>query len=169
MTEPLTGAEPPYAAPLILRGGTVLGDWIDYNGHMNVAYYTLAFDRAIDQMLEEVLGVGESFVSAARQGPYALQSRVHYLGELLEGAAFDFTCRLVDCDAKRLHLFLELRDGDGAVAATCEQLLMNVDLVARRSVPYPAWAQARMAALCQAHGALDRPDQLGQPLHIRRR
>ena len=26
----------------------VLEDWIDYNGHMNVAYYTLAFDRAID-------------------------------------------------------------------------------------------------------------------------
>ena len=28
---------------------TVEPGWIDYNGHMNVAFYVLAFDRATDQ------------------------------------------------------------------------------------------------------------------------
>ena len=26
---------------------SVREEWIDYNGHMNVAYYTLAFDKAL--------------------------------------------------------------------------------------------------------------------------
>ena len=30
---------------------SVLPDWIDYNGHMNVAYYVLAFDRGVDEFL----------------------------------------------------------------------------------------------------------------------
>ena len=166
---PSTGLEPPYDAPLIVAGERVRPEWIDYNGHMNVAYYTMAFDHAIDRFLEDVLGVGESFVAAERHGPYALQSHVHYLGELLEGETFDFTCRMVDCDAKRMHLFLEMRKADGSVAATCEQLLMNVNLEARRSAAYPDWAQARMAALRAGHKGLEAPAQLGQPLGIRKR
>jgi acyl-CoA thioester hydrolase len=35
-------------APLSLHTGQVLPDWIDYNGHMNLAYYMLAFDHATD-------------------------------------------------------------------------------------------------------------------------
>ena len=30
-------------------------EWIDYNGHMNVAYYTLAFDNSLDDFLETIL------------------------------------------------------------------------------------------------------------------
>ena len=30
-------------------------EWIDYNGHMNVAYYTLAFDNSLDEFLETIL------------------------------------------------------------------------------------------------------------------
>ena len=33
-------------ASLVRHTDTVDPAWIDYNGHMNVAYYVLAFDRA---------------------------------------------------------------------------------------------------------------------------
>ena len=49
-------------------------DWIDYNGHMNVAYYTLAFDKALDDFLETNLKIGPSFVKKEKQGPYSLQA-----------------------------------------------------------------------------------------------
>ena len=39
-------------APLAIHKETVLPEWIDYNGHMNVAFYVLAFDHATDAMLE---------------------------------------------------------------------------------------------------------------------
>jgi len=37
-----------WSSPYKTRNQKVLPEWIDYNGHMNVAYYTLAFDKALD-------------------------------------------------------------------------------------------------------------------------
>ncbi len=168
--EPQDGIDGPYAAPLKIPGETVLSDWIDYNGHMNVTYYLLSFDHAVDRFLGDILGVGEAFTSVAGQGSYALQSNIHYLGELLEGTAFDFSLLLIDCDAKRMHMMVEMNNlNTGTVAATCEQLLMNVDLTTRRSTPYPDWAQARMALMRANHADAPRPPQFAQPLGLRRR
>ena len=47
-----------------------LSDWIDYNGHMNVAYYTLAFDKALDFFFEDVLNIGPSFVEKNKAVSY---------------------------------------------------------------------------------------------------
>ncbi|MEL6679484.1 MAG: thioesterase family protein [Pseudomonadota bacterium] len=167
---PPEGHDGPYEAPIRTASRTVPPEWIDYNGHMNVAYYTMAADQALDRMLEDHLGVGEKHARDARQGPYALQSQMHYLGELLEGASFHARLTLLDHDAKRVHIFLELiADADGSVAATCETLLMNVDLEARRSVPYPDWAQARMARMKADHADVPRSDLIGAVIGIRRR
>lgn len=164
----IEGHNGPYVTPITVRSRLVPPEWIDYNGHMNVAYYVMAMDDAIDVFLDEELGIGEAHTSRTRQGPYALQSHIQYLDELLEGDSFSVTIRMIDYDAKRMHLFVEVLK-DGALAATCEQMLMNVDLKNRRSTPYPNWAQARMATMQQAHEALPRPTQLGAPIGIRRK
>ena len=44
-------------------------EWIDYNGHMNVAYYTLAFDNSLDDFLETILEIGPTFVKKVNEGP----------------------------------------------------------------------------------------------------
>lgn len=163
--------EPTFAAEkLRLSSQTVLPAWIDYNGHMNVSYYTMAFDIAFDELLEDYLGVGLSFVQRSRLGPMSLQMQTCYLGELLEGEAFHVEVLMLDCDAKRLHFFGEMiANRDGAVAATYEGVSMCVDLETRRSAPYPDWAQARMAAMKAAQADVPRPAQVGQPIGIRRR
>ena len=46
--------------PLITRRLSVSPDWIDYNGHMNVGYYGVAFDKATDALLD-LLGLGEAY------------------------------------------------------------------------------------------------------------
>jgi acyl-CoA thioester hydrolase len=167
--EPDDGVSGVYeAAPILTGPRQVPAEWIDYNGHMNVAYYSLAFDNAVDVLLEEHLGIGESYVKRARRGPYVLQNHLHYTGELLEGETFRIAIRLLDWDAKRLHLFLEMTDASGEVCATSEQLLMNVDLTSRRSTPYEDWAAARIAALGTAQAGLKRPEQAGAPIGIRR-
>ena len=93
---------------LTMARQTVRPDWIDYNGHMNVAYYTLAFDKAFDDFLENWMGIGESFVARSRLGPMALQTQICYLGELLEGEGFNVRVWLVDHDDKRMHFFGEM-------------------------------------------------------------
>ena len=40
-----TKSEVTFKTPFRTKNQTVLAEWIDYNGHMNVAYYTLAFDK----------------------------------------------------------------------------------------------------------------------------
>ncbi len=148
----------------------VLPEWIDYNGHMNVAFYTVAFDKALDDCFENWLGVGESFVARSRFGPMALQTQVCFVGELLEGEPFHVEFLLVDHDEKRLHQFATMwSDRTGRKAATYETLGINVDLESRKAAPYPDWALARFARLRAAQAAVPRPKELGQPLGIRRR
>ena len=149
---------------------TVEPGWIDYNGHMNVAWYGAAFDELLDGFLEKSFGLGPGLAAARKQGPYVLQNHIHYLRELLAGERFRVRFRLLDADGKRLHVFLEmLRDGDGARVATSEQMVLNVDLVRRRSTPWPAEIRTRIKALRDAHAALPRPAEAGAPLGIRRR
>ncbi len=146
----------------------VLPSWIDYNGHMNVAYYTLALDQAMDAFLSDALGIGPDYVARVREGPYALQAHYHYLGELLEGASFYVDLRLLDFDAKRMHLFAEMFDADGAAAASVETVLLNVDLEARKAAPYAPETVAKLTALKIQHDQLERPVQIGAPLGLKR-
>ncbi len=170
MSEPIDGHDAPYAAPMVQASRRVPKDWIDFNGHMNVGYYSFAFDAAIDGFLGGEIGVGPGYAARLKMGPYTLQSHLHYLGELLEGASFHIEVQVLDQDAKRVHVFMRMiADADGSVAATAEQVLMNVDLVTRRSVPYPNWAQARLQAVAAAHAGLARPAQAGAAIGIRRK
>ena len=43
---------------------TVDPAWIDYNGHLNMAYYNVLFDRAVDEAFE-LLGLGLDYVKSA--------------------------------------------------------------------------------------------------------
>jgi acyl-CoA thioester hydrolase len=157
-------------APIRSRSRTVPSEWIDYNGHMNVAYYTLAFDHAVDEVLEEHLGIGVTFVRKMRMGPMALQTQIHYLGELVEGDEFVCDFQVLDADPKRIHFFSTMVNlATGTTAATYESLTMNVDLEARRAAPYPDGARERIELLRALHTSLPRPPQVGSPIGIRRK
>ncbi len=158
-----------YAAPIMTRTRKVPAEWIDYNGHMNVSYYGMAFDQAIDEVFEQVLGIGETHTKTSQHGPYVLQNNLHYIDEMLENAEFHVRFQLIDHDAKRLHLFLELINAKGQVAACSEQLLINVDLTTRRAAQYPDWIMERLAMLKVSHDKLAQPKQLAAPLGIRRK
>ncbi len=166
---PATGHDGPYPAPVGISRQPVLPEWIDYNGHMNVAYYGIAFDKASDIVLSEHLGVGVEHVQATGQGPYVLQSHQHYLNEMRLGETFCVRFRLIDHDTKRMHLFGDMvSEGSGAICATQEIIVMNVDHQTGRSAPYPGWAVRRFARMKADHAGLLVPPQLGATLGIRK-
>ncbi len=169
MTEPLSGHDGPYDAPVEIRGFRVLPEWIDYNGHMNVGYYGVAFDLALEKLMVEHLGLGEVQVAALGQGPYVLQSHMTFLREVQENEPFFFRIRLLDADHKRGHYFAQMLSGnDGEVCATQEALFMNVSHQTGRSVAYPDWAAERLARMVRDHAGLDAAPQVGQAIGIRR-
>ncbi|MEM9045998.1 MAG: thioesterase family protein [Pseudomonadota bacterium] len=158
------------AKPIQTREQKVLPEWIDYNGHMNVAFYTMAFDKALDEVFDEVLGVGEEQACAQKMGPMALQSQLHYLAELKLGEAFNCEFQILEADHKRIHFFTVMRSlSNGGEAATYESISMNVDLIARRSAPYPDDAMARIQAVANAHAALPQHAKVGATIGIRRK
>ncbi len=157
-----------FEAPLLCPPQHVLPEWIDYNGHMNVAYYVLAFDRSVDHFLA-CLGVGPAYVAAGNGSCFVLECHVCYLQELTEGAAIATTCQLLDWDHKRIHYYLEMfRDSETRPAATCEQITLHVDLGTRRSAPMPAPAQAALEKMMHSHGRLARPARSSSVIGIRR-
>lgn len=167
--QPVAGHDGPYGAPVTVTGQIVRPEWIDYNGHMNVGYYGVALDKALDVMFDRDLGLGEARVAAVGQGPYVLQSHMHFLREVLEGQEFAARFHLLDWDHKRLHLFTEMRvQPDDTLAATQELIIMNVDHATGRSAPYPDWAQKRLARMHADHQGLDRPPQRGASIGLRR-
>jgi len=156
------------AAPIDSHRETVRPEWIDYNGHMNVAYYVLAFDHATD-VLFDALGMGETYRDATDHSTFSLQIQVTYLRELQLGAPIRVTTQLIDHDVKRLHYFHEMYHAeDGYRAATCECLSIHVNLSARRSAPLPDDIQTRLVALMAAHRDLPRPAEVGRVIAIRR-
>ena len=49
------------AKPIRTPTREVPPEWIDYNGHMNVAYYVMAIDNALDDAFDELLHVPAVF------------------------------------------------------------------------------------------------------------
>ena len=83
----------------------ILPEWTDANGHMNVAYYVLAFDRATDALYDR-LGVGWSILEDSRS-MFTLAMNVDYLREVFVGDSVRIVSRLIDVDEKRLHYLHE--------------------------------------------------------------
>ncbi len=148
--------------PLALHAETVRPEWIDYNGHMNVAYYLLAFDHATDAVLDH-FGIGRDYAESQGRSMFVVEAHLTYAREVTQGDGLRFASTVLAADAKRLHLFHEMRhEGEGFLAATAEFLLLHVDLADRRAVPFGDEARARLAAAAEAHGALPRPLQVGR-------
>jgi acyl-CoA thioester hydrolase len=151
----------------IETGLAVLPEWTDQNGHLNVAYYVLAFDRATDAFYDR-LGLGWSILAEARS-MFTLAMNVDYLNEVFAGETVTIQSRLLDHDAKRLHYFHEMRrERDGATAATNEIVALHVGMATRRSTPFPGATTALLETLKTAHAALPRPPRAGRMLGLAR-
>ena len=155
--------------PFTSKTQKVQESWIDYNGHMNVGYYTFAFNKAIDEFLDLSLDVGPKFVKKSGQGSYALQSQYRYLSELIIDTEFNISIFIADFTAKRMHLMLEMKSINGSLRfATCETILVNVDLKKRKSCEYPKRAKIKMERLYKASESIRSQTQLGHPIGLKK-
>ncbi|TYO65283.1 thioesterase [Bradyrhizobium hipponense] len=136
--------------------------WIDYNGHLNMAYYNVMFDRAIDQLWLE-LGIGPTYMKERHGSTFTAECHVRYLREIHLGDPVRVSVWLLDADDKRLHTFEEFRHAaEGWLSATSENMSLHMDMNARRVVPFPPDIQQRIAAIAKAHSTVPRPAGIGR-------
>jgi len=154
--------EPVFFAPFVSSVMRVEPAWIDYNGHLNMAYYNVLFDRAVDEVLE-LLGCGADYVKSRRQSWFTAEVHVRYLRELHADEPVRVTFQLLDYDAKRMHFFEQLfHAADGWVSATSENMALHVDMTAGKTAAFPSDIAASLARMKSAHAELPVPEAAGR-------
>jgi acyl-CoA thioester hydrolase len=147
----------------------VLPEWIDYNGHLNMAYYVLMFDNATDRFFD-LIDLGVDYVARSQHSAFVLETHVTYLREVSLDDPLRFTFQLIDADEKRLHYYFEMFHAEqGFLAATSEQIALHVNLDARRSSPFPGAMKQRLDIVLKAHAGLPKPDGAGRSIGLRAR
>lgn len=142
--------------------GEVLPEWIDANGHMNLAYYVVLFDQATDQLYDE-LGVGQAYRDATGFSTFTAETHTLYERELLVGEKVRMKGYLLGVDEKRLHYFLEMFHAESGHRVAAQELLaLHIDLTVRRVAPFPADVRARLEAAVRDRGDAPLPKGVGR-------
>src|SRR6201991_191704 len=151
-------------APFLSSVMQIEPQWIDYNGHLNMAYYNVMFDRAIDQLWLQ-LGIGPDYKKSRNFSTFTAECHVRYLREIHLGDPVQISVFLLAADEKRLHTFEELRHaGEGWLSATSENMTIHIDMNARKTAPFPPDIQARIEAVTKAHASATRPEGIGRKI-----
>ncbi|QPM89243.1 thioesterase family protein [Pseudooceanicola algae] len=142
-------------------------DWIDYNGHLNMAFYGVLFDLGLEPFQED-MGLGESYMKAQAHTTYTAEFRIRYLQELHLGARVRSSVRVLDVGPKAYHYAQELIHEDGWIAATGEGISLHIDQAGPRVAAYQPAQKAALEAALASHGDTAVPDWVGAPMRIRK-
>ncbi len=155
--------QPLFFAPFVSSVMRVEPAWIDYNGHLNMAYYNVLFDRAVDEVFE-LLGCGAEYVKRGFS-TFTAEVHVRYRRELHEGDPVRVTFQLLAYDAKRMHYFEQLFHAtDGWVSATSENMSLHVEMQAKKTAAFPPEVAACLAKMKAAHARLPVPEAVGRKI-----
>jgi len=159
-------AEPVFAAPFVSSLMRVEPQWIDYNGHLNVAYYNVLFDRAVDEIYE-LIGLGPAYLERHQHSTMVVEAHVRYLRELKLEDPVRVSVQLLDYDAKRIHIFEELRHAtENWLSATSENMTLSVDMTTKKVAPFHASVLRLLARMKAAHAVLPPPDGAGRRIEM---
>src|ERR1700676_4432998 len=118
-------------APFLASVMQIEPQWIDYNGHLNMAYYNVMFDRAIDELWLK-LGIGPGYMRERQGSTFTAECHVRYLREFHLVGPGQVSILLVGGDEKRVHIFEDLHHApEGLLSATSENMTIHIDMTAR--------------------------------------
>ena len=117
---------------MFLKSFVVKKEWVDYNNHMNMAYYVLIFDQALEVALEK-FKMGESAAKNFNRSTMVVETNTKYLSEIKQGEEIDIHMTYFDHDKKRLHIKMEMIEkGKKKISATIEWISLYIDLSHRK-------------------------------------
>ncbi len=117
---------------LLLTTTKIINDWTDYNGHMNLAFYILVFDKGAEKILSK-FKMGELSAKTTKKSTMAVESHTTYNNEVKENEEVDVHLSYFDHDKKRLHYKLEMyKKSKNILSATTEVISLYIDLNVRK-------------------------------------
>ncbi|HXT79798.1 MAG TPA: thioesterase family protein [Acetobacteraceae bacterium] len=154
------------SSPIVEYEDVVRPEWIDSNGHMNLAYYVVVFDLGTDR-LYDTLGIGNAYREATGHSCFTAETHTVYEREVHLGDRLLVRTWLLGSDAKRLHYFHEMFHADsGERSAVQELMALHIDMRVRRVAPFSAdrYAVLREAVRDYAPAAL--PNGAGRKITL---
>ena len=116
-----------------LSSQKIIKDWIDYNDHMNVAYYLLIFDKFGADNLNRMFKMGEESAKSTGMSTMIVETNITYNQELKLDDEVDINLLYFDHDKKRLQYKIEMiNKKEGYLASTFEALALYVNLNTRK-------------------------------------
>ena len=116
-----------------LSSQKIIKNWIDYNGHMNVAYYLLIFDKFGADNLNTIFNIGEHSAKTTGMSTMMVETNITYNQELKLDDEVDINLLYFDHDKKRLQYKFEMiHKNKKYLASTFEALALYVDLNSRK-------------------------------------
>jgi acyl-CoA thioester hydrolase len=159
-------ADVSFPAPFVSSVMRLEPQWIDYNGHLNVAYYNVLFDRAVDEVYE-LIGLGPSYLERTNHSTMVVEAHVRYVRELKLDDSVRVVIQLIDYDAKRIHLFEELRHAtENWTSATSENMTLSVDMTTKKVAPFHDSVLRALDRMKAAHAGLPQPPGAGRSVHM---
>lgn len=155
------------AVPTPYLGYSIVKDnWLDANGHMNVAHYVTAFDDGSCPMFDEI-GLGWDYTHGGESSVFMVSSSIDFRRELLAGDPLEMTTRLLGFDRRRIHVYQELFQREQRyLAAQAEFVFVHVSLTSRHVTNIPKAALTRLAEIAKAHAEMPQPAFIGRPIGL---
>ena len=137
-------------------------EWIDSNGHMNLAYYVVVFDLATD-LFYETLGMGTTYRAETGNSSFVAETHTVYEREVHLGDKLQIRTWLLGADSKRVHYFHEMFHADsGERSAVQELMALHIDMTARKVAACPPALDARLQAMVQRYAPAELPKGAGR-------
>ncbi len=149
---------------IVITELAVKPEWLDYNDHMNVAYYIAAFDLGIED-LKSTYGLDETYRKAHQRSTVALEAHITYQNEASLGDHLRIESRILATDGKRLHI-CQAMYREETLLATQEAMSISFDLAARRSCPFDPALKQRIEVLQKAQATLPAPGWVGRTIGL---
>jgi acyl-CoA thioester hydrolase len=150
------------ASPVVEYQDVVRPEWIDSNGHMNLAYYVVVFDLATDR-LYATLGIGDAYREATGNSCFTAETHTIYEREVRVGERLRVHTWLLGSDAKRLHYFHELFHVESGERSAAQELMaLHIDMRIRRVAPFPEDRREALAAAVVRYAPAELPKGAGR-------
>ena len=130
--------------PIKVSQGKVKEDWIDYNGHMNMAYYVQCFEESSDFLLEQ-MGLGYRYAIEERKGIFVIKCEINYRKEINLHENFIISLEELICKGKKLIVGLKMLNANNETVADYKILNLNVDIETKKSIAFSTKILAQLA------------------------
>lgn len=109
----------------LISNRQITSEWIDMNKHLSDVGYHRFFSDAEVEFIRSI-EIDDEYRAETNCGVFTVESHITFVKEVLEGDQISISFQVLDLTNKAVHLFMELRNGNGAICAYHECLLLHV-------------------------------------------